>query len=146
MENTNKEIFDLICDYITSPDFQLAQQNFIDQHKAKFTDQEENKLEWTPIHEGYIFIMEQMIDLKVTDGKHTEDQLAAFYEHFKTNYADYKAQNEEAMQTLLDFLDFNKFKANMIEFKKIMDKDEAMTNLADKDEGQLEINESNISK
>ena len=99
----------------------MAQQTFIDQHKHKFVDTEENKLEWTPIHDGYIFILDQMISFKITDGSHTEEQLEAFYEHFKESYADYRSQNEEAMQTLLDFLDFVKFKASMIKFKNLIE-------------------------
>ena len=117
----------------------------MDQQKHKFTDTEENKLEWTPVHEGYIFILEQMIDVKVTDSeKFDEDQLAAFYEHFKDHYADYKAQNEEAMQTLLDFIDFNKFKASMIQFKKAMDADESGAN-PDAAEAALELHAANVS-
>ena len=45
------------------------------------------------------------------------------------------------MQTLLDFIDFNKFKASMIEFKKVMDKDGTKNEV----ENALELNADNVS-
>ena len=54
----SKAIFLEICEYVTLPDFQAAQHSYIEMHKTKFEDTEENKLEYTTIHEGYILIAE----------------------------------------------------------------------------------------
>ena len=50
----NRAVFDKITDYITSFDFQEAQYQVINKHKDVFTDDDENKLEYTTIFEEYV--------------------------------------------------------------------------------------------
>ena len=50
----NRAVFDKITDYITSCTFQEAQYLVINKHKDVFTDDEENKLEYTTIFEEYV--------------------------------------------------------------------------------------------
>jgi hypothetical protein len=39
--------------------------DFFNQHNSKFSDAEENKLEYTTIHEEYISIVEEAIESKL---------------------------------------------------------------------------------
>ena len=39
--------------------------DFFTQHNSKFTDDDENKLEYTSIHEEYISIVEEAIESKL---------------------------------------------------------------------------------
>ena len=91
--------------------------NFFAQHQDQFEEGvEENKLEHTTIHEKYIYILEQYIDLTLNN-KYGEDAVKAFYEDFRQNFQMYQGQNEEVVQTLLDFVDFNSFKNSILTFK-----------------------------
>ena len=44
--------------------------------------------------------------------------MGQFYENFMDNFLEYQNQNAEVVDTLFDFVDFAKFKATMLEFKK----------------------------
>ena len=58
----NKAIFEMICELLTHVDYKNAQFDYLTKHAMKFDDEEENKLEYTTIHEGYIYLMESIID------------------------------------------------------------------------------------
>ena len=47
-------------------------------HVAKFDHEDENKLEYTAIHEGYIKILETFLEAKLQD-HFNEDQVNTFY-------------------------------------------------------------------
>lgn len=49
--------------------------------------------------------------------KYSEEQIGAFYDHFKNNIQAYKQDNNDAVETLWDFLDFNKFKQTVLSWK-----------------------------
>lgn len=51
--------------------------------------------------------------------------------HFKINHDMYKEINDELVQRLFEFTDFQAFKASMIERKKASVKDKAATNTDD---------------
>ena len=42
------------------------------QHMVKFEDTEENKLEYTTVHEGYVFILKSIIDAQLKEKYTTE--------------------------------------------------------------------------
>ena len=116
----NATIFNALTDYMNLAEFQKAQSEYMELHKHRFTSDEENKLEYTTVHEGYVFILENIIDVKLKE-RFSDDQVKAFYAHMLTNYAMYKALNPQKMDDLMDFLDFNVFKKTMIAFKEASD-------------------------
>lgn len=50
---------------MADPQFNQAQMEFFTQHNSKFTNADENKLEYTTIHEEYIAIVEEAIESKL---------------------------------------------------------------------------------
>ena len=62
---TDLQIFKVICEYLTLEEFQSAQHDYLGAHMGRFEETEENKLEYTTIHEGYIFILEEIIFAKI---------------------------------------------------------------------------------
>ena len=46
-------------------EFKAAQSEYLEAHVDKFTDAEENKLEYTTVHEGYIYILENVIETEL---------------------------------------------------------------------------------
>lgn len=57
-------------------------------HASKFEDTEENKLEYTTIHEGYVYILEKIIDGKLKE-KFSEEQVDDFYSGFIADFQTY---------------------------------------------------------
>ena len=57
ISDENKAIFNSITDLVTKPEFMESCYEFMDKHKDTFEDTDENKLEYTPIHEEYIAIL-----------------------------------------------------------------------------------------
>lgn len=106
MNQTNIDIFKYICDYIKLEEFINAQSDYLNIHCNKFEDSEENKLEYTTVHEGYIHILETLVDAKLQQ-KFTEDQINDFYGDFIPNFNDYKKLNEDCCDSLMEFIDFN---------------------------------------
>lgn len=54
MEDTNTAVFNEICELVTNPDFREGQLNFFNANCAKFFDTDENKLEYTTLHNEYV--------------------------------------------------------------------------------------------
>ena len=119
MESTDTQIFKEIADQIVKVDFTNDRFEFFKKHSDTFEDTEENKLEYTPIHEAYIYILEKMIEENLSQ-KFNQDQIDAFYGTFIDNMAAYKDFNSHAVETLYGFIDFEKFKAEIIKYKKDM--------------------------
>jgi hypothetical protein len=86
----------------------------------KFEDTEENKLEYTNIYTEYVYILEQMIEANLLE-KYGNDQIEAFYGTFKDNLKEYEKLNPEAVETLFSFVDFEKFKKNIMLSKNFLD-------------------------
>jgi len=59
---------------VTNSNFQMAQMTYLWTNSPKFDDEqvEENKLEYTEIHEGYIKILDEKIDEKLKE-KYTKE-------------------------------------------------------------------------
>ena len=62
----------------TTSEFVLGQNTFFQSHCAKFSDDDENKLEHTNLHKEYITICKDAIDALLND-KYGEDIVKAFY-------------------------------------------------------------------
>lgn len=88
----------------------------MEQHVASFDHEDENKLQYTTIHEGYAKVLETVLELKLQEN-FSEEQVKTFYEVFKSNFNHFRGQNSEACDTLIDFLEFSKFKATMLQMK-----------------------------
>ena len=109
-------VFKTIAELVTATEFQEATYQYLDLHKEVFTDDDENKLEYTPIFENYVNILEQVIDSKLQQS-YGADDILGFYLDFKDNFKQYEGENEEVVDTLFGFVDFNRFKQQMLQFK-----------------------------
>ena len=74
-----------------------------------FDENDENKLEYTPIYESYVKIMEDYIDAKMMD-KYSMDEIKSFYFDFANNPAKYEAIDKVVVEEILAFTFFDKFK------------------------------------
>ena len=55
-----------------------------------------------------MYLLETLIDTKLSDDGHSDDEVGNFYDSFKDNYKAYKDENPDTVQILLEFLDFQK--------------------------------------
>lgn len=62
MENTNMQIYKTIVTIVLDPDFSENTQTFMNGCYKQFSEDEENKLEYTQIHNDYVKILDQIID------------------------------------------------------------------------------------
>ena len=60
-------VFEKISDLVTGVDFMDASYQYLDKHKGIFTDDDENKIEYSTIFEEYVQILEQAIDSKLIE-------------------------------------------------------------------------------
>ena len=94
--DSNKAIFNVICEQLTRAEYKDAQYSYLTKHASKFDDTEENKLEYTTVHEGYIYLLESVIDTKLQES-FSDEQVQTFYIHFKDNFKSYEQENLEAV-------------------------------------------------
>lgn len=113
----NTQIFETIAELVTGIEFQDACVLFMEKHVEVFDEDEENKLEYSEVFEEYVKILEQIIDSQLFQ-KYSEPQVKAFYKDFGTNFKIYTNMNEQAVDVLFGFTDFNKFKTQMLEVKR----------------------------
>lgn len=113
----NKAVFEKIVELVTSSDFQSGVTQFLTKHMDTFDDEEENKLEYSTIHEEYVTLLEQIIDSKLFQD-FPEPTVKAFYSDFANNFKSYEQINPDTVETLFGFTDFNKFKEQVLELKK----------------------------
>ena len=116
----NEEIFKDIANLVTQADFAKAQDDFFQKNQDKFEDTEENKLEYTNIYTEYVYILEEIIEINLKD-KYTDDQIEEFYASFKDNMPAYQKINPEVVESLFDFIDFEKFKKSILLSKNMTD-------------------------
>ena len=112
----NRAIFDEITELVSSVDFQTSSYSFLDKHKEIFTDDEENKLEYSTIFEEYVQILEQVIDSRLAE-KFQSQQIKAFYSDFSVNFVEYEKINSETVDIVFGFTDFNRFKKLVLQIK-----------------------------
>lgn len=66
--------------------------------------------------------MERTIEVKlVSDYNYTEGEINAFYDSFKANKSEYEKLNPSTVDSLYSFVNFDKFKSDMLEMKKSID-------------------------
>lgn len=109
---------------------------FFDANCHKFSDDEENKLEYTQVHEAYIEILDRIIESNILS-KFSEEQVDSFYVTFKENIKTYNETSPRAVEILYGFIDFESFKKDILKFKAdkiILAKDEG----EDQGEGQID--------
>lgn len=82
-----------------------------------FSEGDENKLEYTQVHEEYIHVIDQAIEAQLL-ATFTDVEIAAFYDDFKAGFQAYKEKNPDAFEILCCTIDFPKFKEQMLKFKK----------------------------
>ena len=124
MESESKDmsIFKVICGAVTDTEFTSAQQEFYEKNAHIFNDDDENKLSYTDVFESYVYLLDQTITAKLLEAKYDEQaDLEPFYKGFKANIKLYEAENPDVVDTLYTFIDFQKFKDNILEIKKSID-------------------------
>ena len=62
MEGENDWFFDMIINFLRSPRWKTPIMSFLDEHCIIFDTEDENKLEYTPIHSEFKQIVENLID------------------------------------------------------------------------------------
>jgi hypothetical protein len=60
-EGENDWFFDMIINFLRSPRWKTPIMSFLDEHCIIFDTEEENKLEYTPIHQDFKSIVEDLI-------------------------------------------------------------------------------------
>ena len=119
MEAKNIAMFDAITDLITSEDFKLSDKAFIEQNFHVFDVDEENKHEYKTIYDQYLEIMERLIEAKlVQEFNFTDEEVNDFYTTFQDKKAEYEARNVDTVDALYSFIEFDRFKKEMLDFKK----------------------------
>lgn len=101
------------------PEFQDDQRDFYDKYHTQFDPEDENKLEYTPIYEKYVEIMEKIIETKLkAEYGHTDEEIETFYNDFKADVKEYEKQDIDTVDILYSLVDFVKFKKSMISYVK----------------------------
>ena len=67
-------MFKLICDLVVDPEFVDAEATFYQEQCQQFDEGEENKLEYTQIHEKFILILEQLIEARLKEQHGLSDE------------------------------------------------------------------------
>ena len=78
---------------------------------------DENMLEYTSVFASYIHILDELIDAQLRKN-YSEDQIESFYETYAKQQSVYKGKNKNVHETLFAFVDFSKFRDQMISYKK----------------------------
>lgn len=73
-------------------------------------------MEYTTIYEEYVQILEKIIDTKVLEC-FQQAQIQGFYMDFTQNFAEYAKVNNDTVEILFGFTDFNKFKRLVLDIK-----------------------------
>ena len=136
-QDINLAIFDAICKLLRTEDFAASQKTFFFKHKDTFTEDDENKLEYTQIHEAYVQILETLIAANLKED-YSDEQIDAFYQDFTANIPKYEERDALGVNSLFSFTDLPKFKESILMFKK----DEAATFQSNEDDkaGIVDIN------
>ena len=91
-KDINMEIFDAVSKLLFKEEFTQAQHAYFNKHKDSITDDEENKLEYTQIHEGYVEILEMIIQTELQQ-TYSEEQVDAFYADLMADIKKYEDNN-----------------------------------------------------
>ncbi|GAX85773.1 hypothetical protein CEUSTIGMA_g13188.t1 [Chlamydomonas eustigma] len=99
-----------VVDFLRGPLYINPLMAFIDQKCLIFTPEEENKLEYTPIHEQFKELVDELLTEFITDLGVTPEQ---FYEVVASEHSN-ESLNSFVVQTILTVDDFLLFKAMMV--------------------------------
>jgi hypothetical protein len=119
----------LAGDIISEPSFQHEIDTFVDAYCVYFDDVEENKLEYTTLHNQYTELAEKRIEARMQDMMGPTFDMASFLEHLPAfieggaagvTGADDQEQSNFAitLEVLQNFSDFVAFKSMMLAKKK----------------------------
>lgn len=97
--STNESIFKSIGDLLAQDEFLNAQEDFLKSNAGLFSDQEENKLEYSEIHEGYVHLLDELIELKLKK-LYSEQQVEDFYKAIKENVQAFENIDKDLMNRL----------------------------------------------
>ena len=117
MEDINRDIYKQIGAKVMDKEFGDAQHAFFEKHMGEFVEDDENKLEYTQIHDQYIALLEQIIATDLGE-KYSEEQIDAFYLAFKDNLEMFEKEDGWAYDTLWGLINFDKFKQQILTYKK----------------------------
>ena len=101
---------------VLGSEFTNDRYTFFEKHKNTFEDTDENKLEYTQIHEAYMFILDHMMESSLMD-KFSKEEIDGFYSTFKDKIHVYKEVNSDVVETLWGFIDFSMFKKEILKYK-----------------------------
>ena len=115
----SKDIFKSISEMIVKPEFMDDQRDFYDKYHSQFDPEDENKLEYTPIYEKYVEIMEKLMEAKLK-GQYgfTDEDIEIFYKEFQANAKEFEKEDIDTVDVLYGMVDFVKFKKSMLTYVK----------------------------
>ena len=112
-------IFNAISQLVISAEFNHDQSEFASKNISIFDEEEENKHEYKTIYDQYLEIMERLIEAKlVQEFNFTDEEVNDFYTTFQDKKAEYEARNVDTVDALYSFIEFDRFKKEMLDFKK----------------------------
>lgn len=80
------------------------------------------------IYDEFLYSSERVIESRLkSDHGFTQQQVSAFYDALKDNLARFEETNKDTVDMLYSFIDFDKFKAQMLMIKKNLETRDAGT-------------------
>ena len=73
-EGENDWFFDIIINFLRSPRWKVPIMSYLDEHCVGFENEEENKLEYTPIHNNFKRLVEDLIGELIAELGVTQEQ------------------------------------------------------------------------
>ena len=101
-------------DIVIEEEFEKMQNDFCEKYYRVFEDKDENKLEYTKIFNEYTKKTEEFLE-KNLKKRVTQYKIDDFYKMLESKKF---KMDEQLLDTLLDFSDFNNFKEMMLNYKR----------------------------
>ena len=119
-----------ITELITTNDFQESQRAFIEQNYQHFVDDDENKHIYKTVYDNYLEIMENTIESKlIGEFSFQDEEINHFYTSFADKKQHYEQINVNTVDALFSFIDFDRFKKEMLEMKKSIEDKQGTTEI-----------------
>jgi len=114
-------VLKVIDEVVNQPSFVTTCKDFVHKHCDVFTDDLENRLEYTPIHDEYVSVVEEHIAAQLAEKLGADFDMEAFMEAL-TEYMNNGQNVDDGAASTIDFLegfgDFETFKSMMLVAKK----------------------------
>jgi len=110
------EMVGALQEILMDESFTEVQDGFFERYADKFTDDEENKIEYTSIFEEYTRLVEGTLEQKLSEK--LRDFRMADFERLVSGRQD--EIDPDMFDMLLSFTDFSEFKAQMLAYKTCM--------------------------